>query len=205
MQVLTGGRELFEELSFGSPSQRGVEYVQRELERVGTVLTDIGRAGWETARETFSRFNGEGAMRRAREISRRIGWMYQKDTIRPLTSLKEFQAAQPIMQRWIMAQPDVRALHIRQECNGYEKTYIDIDPGKIGEEHYDYRRVMNGIVQSDDPTKPFYTWYIDDLIEGDKELDIDEKVDILASWAYLRAIVEDGVDDPTSIFGDKLI
>lgn len=205
MHVMTGGRELFEHLSFGEASQRSVAYVQRELDRVGNVLTDLGRSGWETARETFDRFSGENAMRRAREVSRRIGWMYQSDCIRPLTSLKEFQSAQPIMQRWIMANPEVRAYHLRQECDGYHKTYVDIDPGKIGENHYDYRRVMNGIVQTEDETKPLYSIYIgDELLEGDRELDIGEKVDIIASWNYLRAIIAEGADDPTSIFGDKL-
>ena len=205
MQVLTGGRELFEHLSFGEASQRSVAYVQRELDRAGSVLTDLGRLGWETARETFDRFSGESAMRRAREISRRLGWMYQKDCIRPLTSLREFQSAQPIMQRWIMANPELREYHLRQECNGYEKTYVDIDPGRIGENHYDYRRVMNGVVQTDDEEKPFYSIYLgDELLDGDRELDIVEKVDILASWNYLRAIIAEGVDDPNSIHGDHL-
>jgi hypothetical protein len=205
MQVLTGGRELFEHLSFGEASQRSIDYVQRELDRAERVLSDLGRSGWETARETFDRFTGENAMRRAREISRRIGWMYQKDVIRPLSELKELQAAQPVMQRWIMANPAVRALHLRQECNGYSRTYVDIDPGKIGDDHYDYRRVMNGIVQTDDDTKPFYTIYVgDELLEGDRELDIGEKVDIMSSWRFVQAIIAEGTDDPTSIHGDML-
>jgi hypothetical protein len=144
-------------------------------------------------------------MRRAREISRRIGWIYEKDCIRPLSTLKEFQAAQPIMQRWIMANPAVREYHIRQECDGYNKTYVDIDPGKIGEDHYDYRRVMNGVLQTDDDAKPFYTIFIaDELLAGDRELDIGEKADILSGWRYVQAIIAEGVDDPTSINGGYL-
>ena len=46
-----------------------------------------------------------------------------------------------------MAQPDIRSLYHKGHCDGYSDTYVDMEPGLVGEQHYDYRRVMDGVVE----------------------------------------------------------
>jgi hypothetical protein len=107
------------------------------------------------------------------------------------------------MQRWIMAEPTVRELYHDQRCDGFSDTYVDMEPGKVGEEHYDWRRVMSGVVRYDDDTV-VAKFYMDDLREGDRELDSWEKISIVGSWEVLKIAVSQMNEDPTSVFGDKL-
>jgi hypothetical protein len=48
------------------------------------------------------------------------------------------------------------------------------------------------------------TQYFDELVEGDRELTLEEKVDILTTWDALQMYFNAGKDDPTSPFGGKL-
>ena len=112
------------------------------------------------------------------------------------------------MQRWIMANPDVRKLYHEQRIDGYSDTYEDIHENSIGESHYDYRRVMNGIVVDNDDEEADYGWssvtYFEDLAEEDRELRIDEQYDILSSWHYLQRYLAVGKEDPTSLFNGDI-
>ena len=207
MNVVTGDDSTFSAMAFGQASAAAVNYVRNEIARAADVLTDFGRMGLQAAQAVFEQFHGEAAIRKAREISRRIGWIYQEDCVRPLVTIPELQAAMPIMQRWIMANPRIREFHNRQECASYAGSYIDIYPGTVGEDHYDYRQVMNGVVRDEerDDDKPLYSIYLDELLEGDRKLDLDEKIDILDTWAAVNAVLDVGIDDPTSIGGGSLV
>jgi len=205
VKVVVGDPTTFDLMAFGQAAASTVNYIQSEISRAATVLTDFGQIGFQAAHEVFNRFHGEDAVRKARELSRRIGWVFKEDCVRPLVTLDAMQSAMPVMQRWIMACPEVRELYNRQECAGYAGSYIDIQPGAIADQHYDYRRVMDGMIQTDDDDKPFYTLYMDELLEGDSPLDLDKRVDVLNTWDHIRHILRKGVDDPTSIHGDKLI
>ena len=79
-----------------------------------------------------------------------------------------------------------------------------MSPGMVGRDHYDWRRVNDGVVHSteDEPFK--VTFYFDEILEGDRELRPDEKVDILSSWDIMRIAMKRGEEDPTSVLNDKL-
>lgn len=207
MNVVMGDPTTFDILAFGQASAAAVNYVRTEINRAADVLTDFGRIGLQAAQAVFEQFHGEAAIRKAREISRRIGWVYKDDCVRPLLDLAELQSAMPVMQRWAMANPRIRELHNRQECAGYAGSYIDVYQGTIGADHYDYRRVMNGVLRDveGEDDGPLYSIYLDELLEGDRHLDLDEKVDIFMTWDAMNAILDKGIDDPTSICGDQLV
>ena len=50
------------------------------------------------------------------------------------------------MKRYIMANPHVREAYQEQRIAGYDGTYKDPFADDTIENHYDYRRVMNGVV-----------------------------------------------------------
>ena len=103
-----------------------------------------------------------------------------------------------------MANPVVRQTYHEQKCDGYSDTYIDNQPSAIKETHYDYRRVMDGVVVDKDNDGWSVKFYPDDLHDGDRELVHGEKVDILHSWDIIEMFMKAGDKDPTSQYGAAL-
>ena len=143
-------------------------------------------------------------MRVADAALRKVGGLFQPNRIRYLESVSEIQNAPVAMQRWIMAQPDIRAAYHAQRCDGYSPTYVDMYPGQVGANHYDYRQVMHGIAQDHEEDDFKVTFFMDDLEDGDVAPTHLEKVDILSTWDIVQAALKRGKDDPTSPFADQL-
>ncbi len=203
------GAAAFNAIAYAPKHQGTLAALQREGERFGHVFAQVGQGFFTPLEEVYDRFNGAEAMRMARATVNKIKGLFKKDIVRSMWDVSEMQQATPMMQRFIMAEPTVRALYHRQGCDGFSPTYVDMYPDAVGVNHYDYRQVKNAIVQELPPDENGegdwkVQFFFDDLVEGDRELTLDEKSDILSTWDMVRAIVEQGDDDPTSPFAGKL-
>lgn len=207
VQVVFGGAQDFDALLYGERHPGTMQYLQNQVNSVmemSRTLTDAGRQFFSTAQDLYDKFNSAEAMRLARAAVRRVGSIFQRDEIRSIWELGQLQNAPLTMQRWIMAEPTVRRMYHEQRCDGYSDTYVDNHPGQIGRDHYDYRRVMDGILVDSEEHDWKATVYFDDLLEGDRELTLDEKIDILSTWDVVASMMKEGSEDPTSAFGNKL-
>ena len=203
-QVITGDGDLFNAVVYGQPNPSIYDFIGRHTEQVSQNMTHAAQAFMASAKDVYRRVTESEAMRRAKAATRRVNSMWQRHGIYGLTSMAQMQNANPDMQRWMMAQPQVREMFHRQECDGFSDTYVDLHPGKVGEEHYDYRRVMNGIVQLTEKTGWEATTYLEDLLPDDVELDLEDQVDILQTWEFLKQAMLDREDDPTSKYNASL-
>lgn len=194
----------FDALAYGVQHPGALAYAQEKIQIASQMVTEAGRHFVDRAREMYDRHMGHEAMRRAKAIVRAAVHVFDQDVVRPLTTLGELQNAKSQMQRWIMAEPTIRKDFHAGRCDGYSDSYVDVFPGLIRERHYDYRRVMQGMVQDDEDGGWHYTTYFDDVLEGDRELDHNEQSTILNVWAIARAMHERGQDDVTSKFGGML-
>jgi hypothetical protein len=204
VQVSYGDSAEFNALAFGPKHPGTLAFLENQVSSFSQTLTDAGRSFFSNARDVFEQFNGEEAMRLARAAVRKANSLFQRDQIRSIWELGELQQAPLTMQRWIMANPEVRQMYQDQRCDGYVDTYIDVHPGTIGSTHYDYRRAVNGMVMDDDEDDWVCRFYPDELLEGDKELSLDEKIDIQTTWDIVAALMKAGGEDPTSPFANKL-
>ncbi len=157
----------------------------------------------------FNYFSSNQAINRARDIVLK----YVPDTcnktsytnyVLPLITLEEQQNASSTMQRWIMANPEIRTLYLKQRCDGYNETYINRYGDKIGEDHYDYRRVMDGIGVEQNNGDIVFTEYIEELHSGDRDLSLVEQTDIINSWNTTNLLLSLWKDDPTNPNGGEL-
>ena len=132
----------------------------------------------------YDTFNSSKAIELTKAALNQITGIFQADVIRYISDISHFQIATPIMQRYIMANPIVRHMYHDQRLDGYSDTYVDTDPGVIGEKHYDYRRVMSGIMTpiGDDL---YYTSYIEQLRDEADELTASDQFRILDTWANI--------------------
>lgn len=202
-QIFEGGADLFDALAYGAKPHPGTQqFLSNQVNQFSANLTEAGARFVESAREVYERISNSQALRLAKAAGRRIRGIWQSDEIRALRDIGELQQAPITMQRWVMAQPDLRKLYHSQRCDGYSDTYIDMHPGVRGESHYDYRRVMDGVVVFDDEEDPESNyrikWYHEDLLPEDNELSSEEKVDIIATWDFIAHSLISGKDDPTS-------
>lgn len=133
--------------------------------------------------------------------------LFHPNTILSLSSLEALRHAQAVMQRYIMAEPTIRKLYHQQRCDGYSDTYKDLHPNDIADTHYDYQRVVNGIVrdiQDDDGVVRSYTEHYSDVETSDEEeLGFDDQLRILDTWDVIRNFVLKG-EDPTNVLGGDL-
>ena len=107
-----------------------------------------------------------------------------------LTSFIALQNANATMQRWIMAHPDVRKLYLDQKIDGYSGSYQNVFGKEIGEDDYNYRRVMDGVM-CDEGDITVVRQYLDDLLEGDRELNHYEKVKILHTYDAIDYLLKE--------------
>lgn len=205
-QVFIGGDNEFNALVYGEKHPATIQYLQTQLYQPSVQLTAASQQFFADSQDLFERFNSAEALSLAQAAIRKVKGVFQPNSIRPLWELSELQNAPLVMQRWIMAQPDIRQAYHAQRLDGYADTYVDMHPGACGSAHYDWRRVNEGVLQPVD--HPDYDWqhteYFDDLVEGDRHLSLEEKVDILSTWDMVQAFYRQGKDDPTSPFGGKL-
>lgn len=192
-----GGIDTYQSVTYGQPHQGTLNFLQTMVETPTQMLNDVGQRFMSTVRESFDYFSGEGARRRLRAAGNIISSRWDADVIKPLATLDELQVAPPSMHRWLMAEPTIRHLYHNNQCDGYGDSYVDLEPGKIGEEHSDWRMVMDGIVQETDDGW-YFNQYIEDTLEEDVELLADEQFDILRSWEAMATAALNREEDPTS-------
>ena len=205
IEVLNGGTiDSFNYLVFPEQSPAVANYIQNQLSNFSQSLTDIGRNFIEASRNIYEKVNDSNAIRMAKAVLRMSKGIFHPNEIIPLETLEEIRAAQPLMQRYIMADPVIRSMYHKQQIDGYSDTYSDIDPKCIGDNHYDYRRYMTGIVQDTVDENGEDGWvarnFYDEARLDDVDLDLQQKVMILRTQDVARMFMEAG-KDPTDIFG----
>lgn len=209
INVIQGGSTAFDALAYGIDQHpANTNYFQQQIQSISNTLTDIGQNFFSNAQNLYQQVNNSETMRIARAALRSTASLFQPNQILSIFDIHKMQNAPIVMQRWIMANPEARTLYHKQQIDGYSDTYKDMFPGVVGEQHYDYRRVMDGVVQDTTDLEGNESWcvkyYPDELYEGDKELSHYDKVDILSTYEILEAFLAAGKEDPTSQYGSMM-
>lgn len=196
---------------YGDVHPNVTRFVESRFEQPMDMMSDQERMFHMAAREAYLSSVSEEAM----EFERRTINTLQTDQVFGdkrvvrLSSLYEFRRAGPTMANWTMVNPVLRHEWLQNRLDGYS-TLIDQEaiPKQdlvSGEAHYDYRRVMSGIVTSaGDVTNPDselswgWTEYMDRPRADDLPLSVAAVFDILDTWASAEALLDEGVD-PTNI------
>lgn len=183
----------------------GVQFLREQFNNFTGVLTNTANEFIQASRQQVDRFTSHAAVDFARNILKSFMGTNAviTDRVLSLFEIDQFQGASLQMQRWVMASPVVRGLYHEQRCEGYSETYVDMDPGLKGEDHYDYRRVMDGVMHITDDNW-YATSYVEELKEGDRDLTHGEKVDIQNTWSRLEYLIALNKEDPTSPDGGYL-
>lgn len=195
-----GAADSWDALLYGDQHPNTVAFLAQQVSSVSDRLTETGRAFMGRVTQIFDHYNGDNAIRYARGVLAKAKGVFQGQHIHSIWETIAMQDASITMQRWIMANPNVRRMYHAQKCDGYSDTYVDVDPGAVGDDHYDYRRVMDGqfVWNPDEETDWQFTQYLESLKEGDRDLIHAEQVDIRNTWTAMDLVMALAKDDPTS-------
>ncbi|MND14826.1 hypothetical protein D3C81_193550 [compost metagenome] len=203
-RYIEGGALAFNELAYAPRAPETLQFLQDQAAVFSQNLTATGRAFMQTATAKWDQYFGENAMRAARAAVRSVQTMWDADVIRTLTSIAQMQHAPQVMQRYIMADPFIRDMFLQQKLDGYSDTYVNKHGNAVGHAHYDYRRLMNGVVQErEDGAWEAWTFW-EELEPGDVELKFDEQFELIDSIGNIVRKIRQGKDDPTSRYNSSL-
>lgn len=196
------GGDIIDVFAGGHLDNNTMQWLQNRNESVMSSVTGYAREFFQQAQNLYGMVSASDAAMVLRNLrsKKEDSWSFD---IAPLTNLEGLQTANPYMQRWVMAQPELRQRYLYQEVEGYGKSYKNHHGDAVGERHLDYRLVMDGVVTHDESQFGYKTYY-NNLAEGDRELTVFEKVDILRTWNAVQEYLDAGEDDPTSVVGAKL-
>jgi hypothetical protein len=206
--LIFGGEAELNMITAGEPHPSMLRYAQEQAAAIGSYIQRTGNAFAQGVVDAYHALYSDEALHRARVGVARIQSYFLDDRIRQITSIYEMQQAQPLMQRFIMAEPTIARMYDQGRCEGY--GYTAPFPGKYGEDNYNWRRVMDGVIQLQKPTEdnPHGGWesvtYLEELMEGDRNLVLVEQNAILNTWESLKYSLARSMVDPTSKTGDSL-
>lgn len=203
MRFINGGDLVFDALLYPPMTADCSNYIMNQFTGLSNSLSEVGQQFMNEAYNMYQKINDSTALYIARNALRQANEISYIDIIRPLVTIDDIMHAPLIMQRYIMAEPLViRKEYLKGRLDGYSETYSDVDPGHIGEDHYDYRRVMDGVLYKDKCGDYIVNDYIEELLEGDRELTHDEQLDILKTWQMARIFAEHynrDITDPNAV------
>lgn len=205
--IIYGDENVVAELTYGTRSDALIQTLRNNLSIQNPLLNEQGKLYAQRSASVFEQVSGWDVVRAARKAVAGVTSYVQTDSILALADLESIQTANVRMQRWIMADIDVRKFFNDGRVDGFSETYIDIQPGMIGRDHYDYRCATHGIViakEKDESIRYEVTQYQMPLASWDEALSTRNRTDISRTWQVTRSLLLEGADDPVSRFGGKI-
>lgn len=204
--IIEGGAATFDATVLGAQHPGTIAFIRQQFNTFTHHVGDAARSFIEETKELFESLNNDNALQLLRSARRALDSIWLPNEIQPLYNIGQVQHAPDAMVRWIMADVETRQMYHQGRIEGYGERYVDLQPGKVGEDHYDYRRVMNGVVVVDKESDGDgdYGWqtttYFERLRPDDRELELVEQQDILRTYALLAKLRENS-EDYTSPYG----
>lgn len=203
-QYVAGGADLIDIMAGGRPDEATRQWFAERSEMVQQNLSNSSRAFFDRARSLYQTISESQAIQMLRNLKSKDENVWSGNVIESLRTLASIQTASPVMQRMIMAQPDLRQRYLNQEVEGFADSYTNFHGDAWGSSHFDYRRVMDGVVEVKDEEDFVIRHYIDYMEADDRNLSLHEKIDVLNTWDMVKQLLEEGGEDPTSPVGNDL-
>jgi hypothetical protein len=161
-------------------------------------------AGWFNKARTFYQTISEtDAVQALRNLTAKADLSWKGNNIHLCTSIEQIQASNPVLQRYLMAEPNLRQLYLNQSCEGFAGVYNNVHGNAVGVNHYDYRRVTDGMLLVTESQVEWNDFY--ELIpDNDKELELYEKADMIRNWNLVNIALDANEMDPSSPIGNLL-
>lgn len=190
--------ERAEALLFPTMLKSNVDYLRNQFAQVSTIVDPAQQMFLQQARAAVEANYGlDAELRRQQILMQNLGTGYaSQSSILPLQDIEDFQAASPLMQKYIMACPEVHAMYTAQQIEGYYQSYVDpcVDLPLWTNPYY--QQVANGLVMEDGRCSII----VDEEVP---ELSAAERMAVLTAWEN-AALHLQGQYDPTSVSNQEI-
>ncbi len=205
VNVVEGGETAFDALVYPAQNPLDMEYYNTELNGLFSKVVDgVSQSFINGAKKMYDTINNSELLNIGRAaLANAVGFL-QPDVI-VNTSVAQLNNATAIMQRYIMAEPTLNKLYLANRCDGFYETFVNNNGTDVKDDNYDYRRVMDGVLQYDESTGDAYynTYSQAENDMGENDLSVDEQFDLLSTWDNVAIAIASG-DDPSNSSGGKL-
>jgi len=188
MTTLTSS-DYFDAMLYGVPDEQKVSRFREATARVAAYIPQHFQQVHQQVVNTVDRLSNLNYRNAMKVATAHIQSAWVGDYIRPLEELADIQAACPVMQRYIMAEPTYRALYNQGQAHGYGKDYVDMQPGALKNNHTDYQRVVHGLwIDDEDTGMSEQCVYHTDISNDDDEddLQLSQQLAITSTWLTAR-------------------
>lgn len=196
--VYAGDHE-FEVLHHGLPKSSDRAVLRDRLESTARSFGLAGTDLYQRALGRFESFDFDKFERKIDGFKRKVKHLFDKDEIRPMFDIGQFQQAGPVQARWLYANPRAKKLHEKEMMKGWEDYGFNRHEGRYGDDDPDYQQVMNGLEVETEEGHSYFVEY-PHLYDDDyrTELTFAQQTTIRQSmWANFESWLDEGLDDPS--------
>lgn len=175
-------------------------------ERTQNLMSTVSAttASWfNKAKSFYQTITEVDANQALRNLTAKVDQSWKGNNVHLCHNLQQVQSANPVLQRYLMAEPQLRQLYLDQSCEGFAGSYINFQGDAIGVNQYDYRRVTDGMLMVKEDHVQWNDFY-EQIPDNDKELELYEKADMIRNWNLVNIALDAGEMDPSSPIGNLL-
>jgi hypothetical protein len=187
--VLSISEPALDNVLYGNKSSILNNYIQQQMQQLQPAFNDFSGRIYQSLQNSYNFINNKLVQYGIMNELQNSGIQVTDNYYQSLMSFEELQNANYTMQRWVMCHPELRQLYVDQNIDGYSGSYQNVFGKGVGENDYNYRRVMDGVVQ-DREDYFVYKHYLEDILENDRELDHYEKVRVLHTHDCITHLLE---------------
>lgn len=174
---------------YGDKSNVVSNYLYQQMQAMPQTFNDFSQRVFNAMSTSYNYVNDKltqyGILNKLQES----GLVVIDNYYQELLTFQQLQNANLTMQRWVMAHPQIKQMYVDQNLDGYSGSYVNISGKCVGENDYNYRRVMDGaVIPTDDGWVVKH--YLEDLQIGDQELDHFKKSQVRNTWAAMDWFLE---------------
>lgn len=202
--IVGGGEAVFRAAAFGLPDREDIEDSFRDLERFSSNLSDRARKILESTKGSIKSLYDDNVRRTIKQLNRSKRGIYRVDEIQFLDSQEEIATAPVSMRRWILSHPRIRSLFDRQSTHGWGAKPDAFNLNEKGTVDPYWIAIQNGVSQPNDKGE-YWTEYVYGGcdVEGEKHLDLEMQMDLLATMVVIDNVLDEGID-PLNPLAEKL-
>jgi len=188
-QVINISEPALDLMLYGNNSSKLSNYIAAQMEQIRpTLFNEFSNRIMHSLQASYSFVNDKLTQYGLINQLSNQGLKVIDNYYEALMDFNALQNANMTMQRWVLSEPNLRQLYLDQNIDGYSESYTNVFGKDVGEQDYNYRRVMDGVIQ--DVGNGFVIKnYIEDLLPGDRELEHFEKMAILDTHDAIKHIL----------------